>query len=817
MKNISSSFIKTTLFSLFFFGLTNISFATHYAGTDLFYESLGSNQYRVTLVFYRDCGGVQEPVSASVALTNQCTGGSTASIIIKKPNSISFTNGEEITSNCTGVVSACNGGTAPGLRKWVYEGVITVPQGGCTDWKISYQLCCRNFAITTLQNPGGESLYTETTFKSNINDNAPKFTNNPIAFACANQPFNFNQGAYDADGDSIAYELDNPLSANGAPVVFAAGYTKDIPFLSSNGFTLDAVTGGISFTPNSVQVGVFAIKVKQYRNGNLIGYVRRDMEIFVTNCNANTLPVASGFDGTANYSMNVCADEQLCTSVLTNDADTAQNVTVNWNQGIANATYAASTGNHPTANICWTPTAADASTNPHVFTLTVKDNACPTNGMQTFSYVINVIVKPVISISKTDASCNGNNGTATVQTNQGNASSYLWSNGNTNAAINGLAAGNYTVTVTNLAGCSVTASVTIAVGSSNISLSGATIADNGNCNGDVSLFVISGVAPYSFNWSNGKTVQNISNVCAGTYTVSVTDANGCTGSASYPVALKSSGCKIKMSLKSNSAGQCLQGGIINAVVNGAIGKCTAILTNSSGIMVAQKNFKNTFAFDALYHDTYTVSVTDANGCTAAGTVTVNAGGCGAPVNVQVINVTPNSAKVKWDNCGAITNIVRYKVDGVGNPFTYISVNNLNEVVLPNLQNNTVYSVRIKSLCMQGMQSQYTIAKKFCTGGCIAPKTLDETDLSDNENDNYINAFDVMPNPAKDVIHLTGESSSDRTAQIAVTSLLGKVMMTQSVDINRDFNVAVDINALPQGVYMITISGFENSSKRFIKM
>ncbi len=813
MKQLST-LIRLTLISLIYFGFAFTASASHYAGTDLYYQCLGGNQYRVTLVFYRDCEGINEPTTADITLSNLCTGGQSTISLPKKPNSVNFTNGIEISSTCSGVLSTCNGGTAPGLRKWVYEGIVNVTTG-CPDWKLSYELCCRNNAITTLQNPGSESLYTEAVLRSDICDNAPQFSNNPIAFACVNQAFNYNQGAFDPDGDLITYELDDPLSASGVPVAFAAGYSKTNPFATSSGFSLSAVTGAVNFTPNALQVGVFAVKVKQFRNGNLIGYVRRDMQIFVTNCNSNNLPVASGFNGTSNYSVDVCAGSQFCGTINSSDPDAGQAVTLTWNQGISGATFTVGAGNLPSADFCWTPTNADIATNPHVFTVTVKDNACPTNGEQTFSYVVNVIGAPAITFNSTDAQCASNNGSATAIA-TGNISSYLWSNGVTTAANNGLSAGTYTVTVTNSTGCSSSSSVTIGQSGSNLNLSANTTDDNGSCNGAIDLTVSGGTSPFSYTWSDGSTTEDIANLCAGTYTVNVTDANGCSAAASYTVNTSGGGCKIKLTLKSNEEGMCKSGGIINGIATGMSGKGTVILYNSNGGVIGQKSFTKTFGFANLQQGTYSVLITDQQGCTATGTVVVAIGNCGAPINVQAINITSTSAKIVWNHCGSTKHVVRYKKEGAGNAYTIVAVSNINELQLNNLDPNTRYIYSVKSNCGKGKYSLYTLNKKFCTGNCTVPKIDDEVDLDVTGNAYAIN-YSINPNPSSDMIKLVGESSTLTNAVVTISNLVGKTVLTREVELDTNFEISISISELPKGVYMININGFDNAGKRFIKL
>ncbi|MBK8721370.1 MAG: SprB repeat-containing protein [Saprospiraceae bacterium] len=113
--------------------------------------------------------------------------------------------------------------------------------------------------------------------------------------------------------------------------------------------------------------------------------------------------------------------------------------------------------------------------------------------------------------------------------------SYVWSNGQTTATITGLNAGTYTVTVTNTTNsCTNTCSAIVVSSTSPPSISctptqPTCAAPNG---GSVSTSVTGGISPFTYLWSNGVTASIISNVGAGTYTVTVTDNNNCTASCS---------------------------------------------------------------------------------------------------------------------------------------------------------------------------------------------------------------------------------------------------------------------------------------------
>ena len=149
----------------------------------------------------------------------------------------------------------------------------------------------------------------------------------------------------------------------------------------------------------------------------------------------------------------------------------------------------------------------------------------------TASVTINEPAPIIYTSSATPVLCNGAcNGTATVTPSGGfNPYTYLWSNGQTTQTATGLCLGIYTVTITDSQGCSTVA--TVAVPSNSALVIDVTSNDptcNGSCDGDISTSVSGGTSPYTYLWTpGGETTTSISNLCAGTYTITVTDANGC--------------------------------------------------------------------------------------------------------------------------------------------------------------------------------------------------------------------------------------------------------------------------------------------------
>lgn len=136
---------------------------------------------------------------------------------------------------------------------------------------------------------------------------------------------------------------------------------------------------------------------------------------------------------------------------------------------------------------------------------------------------------PTASASSSPACAGQNNGSASASATGGvSPYTYNWSNGQTTAVANNLTAGTYTVTATGSNGCTSSTTVTVAsIPAPNVQVSNVVSSCSELNNGSASVTVSGGTTPYSYHWSNNQSSATISNIAAGTYTVTVTGANGC--------------------------------------------------------------------------------------------------------------------------------------------------------------------------------------------------------------------------------------------------------------------------------------------------
>jgi GH43 family beta-xylosidase len=247
------------------------------------------------------------------------------------------------------------------------------------------------------------------------------------------------------------------------------------------------------------------------------------------------------------------------------------------------------------------------------YTVTITDaNFCTT----TATFLIAEPTAITYSSMQTNVSCNGgSDGSAMVMASGGTgALTYSWApTGGTNATATGLAAGTYTVTITDANSCSVTASfniteptpIVVTTTQSNVSCFG-------TCDGSATVAVSGGTPGYTYLWMpSSMTTATVTALCAGTYTVIVTDANGCTATVTVTITEPTPMVITATQTNVSCFGAC--DGSASVVVAGGTGPYTYNWLPTGG---------NSASATGLCAGTYTLAVTDANGCTMTQIITI---------------------------------------------------------------------------------------------------------------------------------------------------------------------------------------------------
>jgi gliding motility-associated-like protein len=587
--------------------------ATHIVGGELNYRYLGNNVYEINLTVYRDCyNGVppfDNPASVGVfdALTNNYI----------RQKFFTFTSLDTVPPT---VNSPC---FIPPLdvcyEVTTYTDTLILPpsNGG---YILAYQRCCRNMTILNIVTPNNVGATYEawlagtSTFSQNSN---PVFNNWPPPFICAGIPFVFDHSAFDFEGDSIVYELVTPFdgATPGLPmpqppsappyanVVFDPPYSQNDMLGGTPPLSIDPATGILTAFPTTIGQFVIGVRAREFRNGILVGYTRRDFQLNVVPC--PTLVVAA-----LQNPLIRCGSYSV----------TFQNLSINagryhWDFGVTSSTSDTSnlfsptflypdTGVYTITLIAYStidPTCADTT----IGTVTILPDFVPS-----FTYTIDTCSRTIFfndtsnSVSGTSAQWNWNFGDGSTATISDPSHQYA-------------ASGNYPVTliVTSSRGCIDTLRTTITIPPAvSAQISNTAVRCFGECNGVATANVSNGSPPYTYQWNDPLLQKTVTadSLCIGTYSVTVTDSRGCTTTGTVTITQPLPLSISLTSLPDYCGGICA--GVATAHVAGGNGGYNYSWNDPQN--------QTTASATGLCPDTLTLAVTDQFGCTIQGQVIV---------------------------------------------------------------------------------------------------------------------------------------------------------------------------------------------------
>jgi len=312
-----------TLFIFCLLILPNLGFAKHIVGGELYYECLGftnndsnsgSRRYQIFMRLYRDVLGGGADFDSAPGSTV------TASVSIYRG-----TNGALIPVQYLEAPTRSTVNPNPGNACVKVPPTVEIEEGlyvfreidlpiSNESYFIVYQRCCRNEALTNINDPGtsGATYFIEITPEAQQTcNNSPQFNEFPPFLICAGEPFSFNHAATDVEGNRLEYSFCSPFLGGGpdnvnpreetgiAPDPDAAPPYQEVSFIQptysaqqplgdASNFQIDAQTGMITGTPMLNGQFVVGVCVKEFdANNNLLSEVRRDFQFLVTVCEKN--------------------------------------------------------------------------------------------------------------------------------------------------------------------------------------------------------------------------------------------------------------------------------------------------------------------------------------------------------------------------------------------------------------------------------------------------------------------------------------------------------------------------------------------------
>ncbi|MGZ4075784.1 MAG: beta strand repeat-containing protein, partial [Bacteroidia bacterium] len=297
-------------------------------------------------------------------------------------------------------------------------------------------------------------------------------------------------------------------------------------------------------------------------------------------------------------------------------------LTYNWNPG--NPTGDGTVSVTGLSALTWTCTVTDA-------------NSCTKTQTVTITQPPALVASPV---SQTNVACNGGtNGSATVSASGGTPGyTYSWApSGGTGATASGLAANTYTVTVTDANSCTATRTFTITAppAITTTAVSQTNVSCFGGSNGAATISVSGGTPGYTYDWTpgtpTGDGTASVTGLTAQAWTCTVTDANGCTATRPFTITAPSAIATTAVSQTNVSCNGGTNGSATVSASGGTPGYTYSWAPSGGTAATAS----------GLSANTYTVTVTDANGCTATRPFTITAPSAIVTTAVSQTNVSCN--------------------------------------------------------------------------------------------------------------------------------------------------------------------------------
>ncbi|MDO8368680.1 MAG: hypothetical protein Q7T20_17910, partial [Saprospiraceae bacterium] len=350
---------------------------------------------------------------------------------------------------------------------------------------------------------------------------------------------------------------------------------------------------------------------------------------------------------------------------------------------------------------------------PGTYTVTVTDNnGCTATNSATVSD--NITAPTLTSVIVNNTTCINGNGSIDLSVTPASNNTYMWSGGETTQDLANLIPGTYTVTVTQGVTCTATGSYTVA-DNPNLPVPTATSVRT-KCNlpnGSINATVTGGVAPYTYLWSDGQTSEDLADVIAGTYTVTVTGANGCTQTVSILVGNEDPPITLAGTTQANTSCNSGNGSIDLTPTPGTppapLGGYTYIWSNGSTVQDP----------NGLLPGDYTVTVSAGGTCTATASFNV-----ADNPNLPVPTATPTGS-----TCNLANGSIDANASGGVAPYTYAWSNGETTQDLANITpGNYTLTVTGANGCTQTISvnvpntdppitlTATTVPNTACTGG-----------------------------------------------------------------------------------------------------
>jgi gliding motility-associated-like protein len=689
--------------------------------------------------------------TVNISDINGCA--NTATVTLTEPAAL--TSSATITSNYNGQNISCNSandGTA-----------LVASTGGTAPYNYSWSTLPAQ--LTADANNLGASTYTATVTDVNGCSSTSTITlNEPLALAItASVTSDYNGQNISCNGSSdgsalatvtggtgpFTYSWSTSPAQNNAAATNLTSSTYTVSISDVNGCSGSAT---ISLTEPAV-LSSTAIASSNYNGFNISCHGLSDGAIdmttsggttpyqFLWSNNGNTEDLSgltSGLYSASITDVNGCTTNASVTLIQADSVLATINVLSNYNGfGVScnnnldgtidiNVSGGTSTYTYLWSNGATTQDVTSLPSGAYLVTVTDGNNCVDTmTTILTQPTALNIAVDSISNFNGYNVSCyNSSNGLIALTTSGGvSPYNFLWNNNSTTEDLNNIPYGGYLITVTDANNCVLLYDTTLTQPAELISSATTTsvygaynVSCYGSTNGTIDLSVNGGLAPYSYVWSNSATSQDLNVLGAGTYSVNITDLNGCTASASSIVTQPDSLIASINSI-SNYNGFAIS---CNGASNGSID--AGVSGGMTPYDYAWSNGAATQDLLLISGGNYTLIVTDSNDCVATVTVTLTEP---ATLTAVVDNISNHNGY--GVSCHSSSNgSINTSVSGGASPYTYLWSNGASTEDISGLTANS-YVLNVEDLngCLANtsttlteptaLNSAYTFVNPGCNG------------------------------------------------------------------------------------------------------
>ena len=329
--------------------------ASHLMGGEITVSVDSNNTAYFILKLYRDVNEIPLPGTASISINS--TMGPSSNLSLNRTKTLTI-----------------NGAYPSEVH--FYEGSMPLNYYG--KFTAAYSVCCRNAGIVNLGNSGGDSFYISTEFTSfqGSANSTPVFLNLPLITFPLDSIWTYNPMPVDAEGDSLFWAIDTPMAAINQQV---NGYTT--PTANANGpLSMNPQSGEISWSADQMGNYQLAVVVHEFRNGQPLGYIVRDMQVTVTN---DTSAMSLSVPAIANPGapMSILANDPLSIDFDLSVADTSVDLSLAASGdpfeiagSNANFVVKKSVSKTITGTFTWTPDPSDVRDEPYRLVVRASDD-----------------------------------------------------------------------------------------------------------------------------------------------------------------------------------------------------------------------------------------------------------------------------------------------------------------------------------------------------------------------------------------------------------------------------------------------------------